>query len=251
MSKKIQFIAENKELLYILERPYPALNKLPDWLSNMPSYVGGKRGIDQFSDPNSTIKKCMPVFDAITAGYHIPLISDVWVERKGEEEISFKWSWEASPVIAPQNPDRYTTYPIPENYYKTAFKWLNPWIVKTPPGWSCLFIHPIHGDPLPFQCLTAIVDTDKHPAPINIPFIFRKDFEGLIQKDTPLVQVIPFKREDFKSEFSYDRGYFKRQWQKAHSVFFDRYKKFFRSHKKYEQGDIKKCPFAFLHEKNK
>lgn len=249
--KKIQFIAENKDLLYLLDRPFPAIKKLPDWISNTQSYIGGKRGVDANSDPNSTIKKCMPVFDAMTAGYYIPLISDVWVENNGDQDISFKWSWETSPIVVVQKPEGYSTYPFTEEYHSVIFKWFNPWIVKTPPGWSCLFTHPMHYDNLPFQCLPAIVDTDKHPTFVHLPFLLRKDFSGLIEKDVPLIQVIPFKRQDFVSEFSYDRGFFNRQWQKAHSVFFDRYKRFFRSPKKYEQGDVKKCPFAFLHKETK
>ena len=247
--KKIQFIAQNNELLHLLEKPYPAIKKLPDWISNTPSYVGGKKGIDNNGDPHTTIKKCMPVFDCLTAGYHMPLISDVWVENQGEQNIKFKWSWDVTPVVAVQQPERYTTYPIPDAYHGTVFKWLSPWIIKTPPGWSCLITHPMHYDDLPFFCLPAIVDTDKHPEYIHFPFFLKKDFGGLIEKDTPIVQIIPFKRQDFISEFSHDDGYFKRQWQKAHAVFFDRYKRFFRSPKKYEQGEVKKtskCPFAKL-----
>ena len=248
MSKsKIQFIADTKEMLEVLERPYPAIQKLPDWISNIPSYVGGHKGVDEYSDPTSTIKKCMPVFDSITAGYHIPLHSDVWVENKGAEDINIKWSWDTITVVDLQKQEQIQTYPIPDGYYPTVFKWINPWIVKTPPGWSCLFTHPLHSDDLPYKCLPAIVDTDKHPTFVHFPFFLKKSFEGLIQKGTPLIQVIPFKRSDFKSEFSYDTGFFKAQWQKAHTVFFDRYKRFFRSPKKYEQGSIKKCPFAFLH----
>jgi hypothetical protein len=249
--KKIEFIAENAELLDMLPRPYPASKKLPEWLSNTPSYIGGKKGVDDYSDPSSTIKKCMPVFDSITSGYHMPLISDVWVENLGNQQINFKWAWEVTPVVAFQRPEGYSTYPISDEYHKSIFKWISPWIVKTPPGWSCLFMHPMHHDHLPFYSLPAVVDTDKHPSFINFPFLLKKNFAGLIERDTPMIQIIPFKREDFISEFSHDNGFFKRQWNKAHSVFFDRYKRFFRSQKKYEQGGEKKCPFAFLHNKNK
>jgi hypothetical protein len=138
-------------------------------------------------------------------------------------------------------------HPIPKGFYPKSYKFINPRIVKNPPGWSCLFTHPLHYDDLPYKCIPAIVDTDKHPIPVNFLFFLNKTFSGLIQKGTPMIQVIPFKRQDFKSEFSFDNGFFKKQWEKAHQVFFDRYRRFFRSPKKYEQGDIKKCPFAFLH----
>jgi len=252
MKSKIQFIADTKEMLEVLPRPYPALDKLPDWLCEMPSYYGGEgKGVDEHGDPKTTIKKCMPVFDSMTAGYHIPLHSDVWIDNKGPDDIKIKWAWDTIDVVSMHNRIQYETYPVPDGYYPIGFKWINPWIVKTPPGWSSLFIHPIHYDDLPFKCLTGIVDTDKYPNYVNFIFFMKKNFSGLIPKETPMIQVIPFKRSDFKSEFSYDNGYLKQQWRKAHTVFFDRYKRFFRSHKKYEQGDVKKCPFAFLHNKSK
>lgn len=248
--KRIKFIAENKELLGLIERPYPAIKKLPDWVSHMPSYVGGKKGVDKNADPNSTIKKCMPVFDSMSTGYYIPLICDVWIENQGENKISLKWAWDTLPLISAQNQEAHKTYPIPEEYQPTIFKFTNPWIVKTPPGWSCLFTHPLNYDDLPFKCLPAIVSTDKFPAPVHLPFLVKKSFSGLVPKDTPLIQIIPFKREDFVSEYSYDKDKkLATLWKKAESIFFDRYKKFFRETSKFHEGEIKppsKCPFANL-----
>lgn len=249
---KVEFISDTKEMLEVLERPYPAIQKLPDWFSNMPSYLGGRKSVDTFNDPTSTIKKCMPVFDAMTTGYHIPLTSDVWIENGGEKNINIRWSWDDIQIVDLQKQEQAQNYPVPIGYYPTVFKWINPWIVKTPPGWSSLFIHPMHYDDLPFKCFPAIVDTDKYPTPVHFPFFLKKDACDLIPKGTPIIQVIPFKRQDVISSFSYDYGFFKQQWVKAHSVFFDRYGKFFRSPKKYEQGVVKsKCPFAFLTKKNK
>ena len=238
-------------MLEILEKPYPAIQKLPTWFSNMPSYIDGRKSVDTYNDPNSTIKRCMPFVDAMTAGYHIPLHTDVWVENGGENNINIRWSWDDIQVVDIQKQEQLQKYPVPNGYYPTVFKWINPWIVKTPPGWSCLFTHPMHYDDLPFKCLTAIVDTDKYPSPVNFPFFIQKSFSELIQKGTPIIQVIPFKREHISSRFSYDYGFFKQQWKKAHTVFFDRYSKFFRSNKKYEQGSNKKCPFAFLTKSHK
>lgn len=249
MKNKIQFFAETKEMLEVLDKPFPAIQKIPDWVAKTPSYVGGKPTIDNFSDPNSTAKKCMPLFDAMTAGYFIPLHTDLWIEGNGTPNLDMKWSWNTIQLVEAHSSDRYEFYPIPEGYNKLAFKWINPWIIKTPPGWSCLFTHPMHYDDLPFRSMSAIVDTDKHPQFINLPFILKDNFNGLIPKGVPLIQVIPFKRGDFISEFSYDKdGYFKNLWTKAHTVFFDRYKKFFRSPKKYLQGEVvqPKCPFSFL-----
>ena len=246
MKSKIEFIAETKEMLEILEKPYPAIQTTPSWFNEMPTYTTGKKDVDNFGDPLETVKKCMPFFDAMTAGYYIPLYTDVWVENQGIDKINIKWAWNTIEVVAAHDPRQFEKYPLPAGFLPMGFKWINPWIVKTPPGWSTLFIQPTHYDELPFHCLTGIVDTDKHPTPVNFIFVLKSSFSGLIQKGTPLIQAIPFKRQDFISEFSYDRGgKLATVWKKAKTVYFDRYKKYFRSPKKYEQGQIKKCPFNF------
>jgi hypothetical protein len=243
----IKFIAATKEFLEIAPKPEPSSRNTPTWFKNTPSYIDDKKGIDSYSDPNSTIKKCMPVVDAMTSGYHILLPCDVWVYNEGQDKIKFQWAWEDLEIVSGTRKEQHTLYPTPDGFYFTSFKWINHWITKTPKGWSCLFTHPLHYDDLPFKCLTSMVDTDKYPSPVHFPFFLRKDFSGMIPKGTPIMQVIPFKREHFKSQFSYDRGQFKRIWDKAHTEFFDRYLKNFRTPKNFEQGEIAKCPFAFMH----
>jgi hypothetical protein len=242
---KITFLADSKHMLNLLERPIPAIKKLPNWIQNTPSYINNTKGVDHFNDPDSTVKKCMPVMDSMTAGYYILTHSDIWVENKGPENFMIRWAWDTIKVIEVHKKEQLQLYPTPEGYCKTPFKFLNPWIIKTKKQWSSFLTHPLHYDDLPFRCVPAIVDTDKHPIPINFIFFIKNGFSGLIPKGTPIMQVIPFKRENCKSEFSYDKGKLKLEWEKAYSVFFDRYKRFFRSPKKYEQGDIRKCPFHF------
>jgi hypothetical protein len=245
----VKFIASSEDILEIAEKPYPAIQNLPSWFINTDRYSTGEPGIDKHGDPTSTIKKCMPVVDLLGAGYHIPLPSDVWLDNQGEFDMRFRWAIENYQLIVGQEPEQYGNYPTPPGFYIPIYKWANPWIVKTPPGWSSLFLHPSHHGDLPFQCIPAIVDTDKHPTSVNLPFYVRKGFDGLIPKGTPMIQVIPFKRENFKSEFTFDRdNKFKKIWDKAHTVFFERYQKFFWTPKKYEQGKVVKkgkCPFGF------
>lgn len=243
---KINFISRHKNIFDILEKPYPAVKNTPVWFKNMPSYVENQKGVDDYSDPNSTIKKCLPVLDCMTSGYYIPLICDVWVENN-DENLNFKWSLDDIQLVSAQNKDRYNLYPIPDGYMSIAFKWLNPWIINTPKNYSCLFTHPMHYDDLPFRCLPAIVDTDKHPTEINFIFLLKKGFTGLIPKGTPIIQIIPFKRHNFKASFSTKHEKFDLIWTKAKTVFFDRYKLFFRSPKKFDvESEIKKCPFSNL-----
>lgn len=240
----VEFIARNKEILEVLPKPYPSSNNLPEWYKNTPLYINDKKNIYDNGDPNTTIKNCMPFFDGMTAGYHIPLPSDVWVDNQ-EGELKFKWAIDDVDIIHTHIPEQYSLYPVPEGYMLHIFKWINPWIIKTPKNYSCLFTHPIHYDDLPFKSLSAIVDTDKHPTNINFAFFLKKDFDGLIEKGTPMIQVIPFKREKYNSIYHSNHEKLDIIWKKAKTYFFNRYKRFFRSPKTYTSNqDLKtKCPF--------
>jgi hypothetical protein len=245
-SCKINFVTRHKNIFDILEKPHQAIRKTPEWFKSMPSYIGDNKSVDNNNDQNSTIKKCMPVFDSMTAGYYIPLICDVWVENK-DNDLNVRWSYDDIKLVSWQETDRYNLYPIPDGYMSLMFKWISPWIINTPKNYSCLFTHPMHYDDLPFRCLPGIVDTDKHPTEISFLFMLKEGFTGLIPKGTPIIQVIPFKRETFKANFNTKHEKFDLIWNKARMLFFNRYKTLFRSPKKYEiDKNISKCPFSFL-----
>ena len=61
-------------------------------------------------------------------------------------------------------------------------------------------MHPSQRHDLPFFTLTAIVDTDKFPNKLHLPFFIKEGFEGIIEAGTPIAQIIPIKRDVWKSE---------------------------------------------------
>jgi len=63
-----------------------------------------------------------------------------------------------------------------------------------------LLMHPSQRHDLPFFTLTAIVDTDKFPNKLHLPFFIKEGFEGIIEAGTPIAQIIPIKRDVWKSE---------------------------------------------------
>jgi hypothetical protein len=124
--------------------PVPAKKVIPDWYKDMNSYLRGKKEI--FTDAaegvtSSTIKKCMPVFDALTAGYIIPLPCDIYVYQENGAP-AYKWPDQTyigkHPISQVGSHPSSTGFPTP--------KFINTWIVKTPPGYSCMFIPPKHHD---------------------------------------------------------------------------------------------------------
>jgi hypothetical protein len=75
-------------------------------------------------------------------------------------------------------------------------KFHNFWTIVTPPGWSCLFVDPLNRPNGLFEIVAGIVDTDRYTAPVHFPF-FATGPDGLhaIEKGSPMVQVIPFRRD--------------------------------------------------------
>jgi len=212
-----------------LEQPQPASKFIPDWYKNMESYIGGKKPIA--TGTPATIKRCMPVFDAINAGYIITSPADVYVRIKDGEQY---FEWASFNLIgfhpinqAPEHPARN------EHAYP---KWINYWSVRTPKGYSTMFIQPMHRESV-FTILPGVVDTDEYYAPVNFPMVINDPkFEGLIPSGTPIAQVIPFKRESWSMQFGEDK---ERKEQanltnKLNTKFFDRYKFMFRQNKEYK-----------------
>ena len=71
-----------------------------------------------------------------------------------------------------------------------------PWRIKTPPGWSCLFVPPLNREEKNIELISGIVDTDIFHEYVNFPgFIIPNDIEYLkLELGYPLIQVIPFRR---------------------------------------------------------
>lgn len=197
----------------------------------MPSYRdGGKKGLTDRVVTNATIKKCMPVFDAITSGYIITLPADVFVAVENGVQV-FTWA----------NYDLVQFHPIdqasshPESNGLEFPKWINYWAITTPKGYSTLFVQPFHRESV-FNIFPGVVDTDVFNHPINFPFVMKdKNWEGIIPQGTPIAQVIPFKRDAWVMQ----EGTFQ-DVEKSHTHlrilqnrFFDRYKNLFRQPKEY------------------
>lgn len=175
--------------------PTPASKNIPQWYKDTESFINSKNFKAINGDPNSTIKKCIPVFDSLTSGYIIPTYIDLYVSKSEEGYSYYNW------------PDRepISFHPIPQAPLHPGQngmpypKWINPWAIKTDPGYSALFIPPMHNPNGIFTVLPGVVDTDSYINPVNFPFTLDDpDFEGMIPAGTPMVQVIPFKRDTFK-----------------------------------------------------
>ena len=178
----------------------PAKQYVPKWYKQAESFIGGSPKIDGIAQPNSTVKNCMPILDSFNTGYIIELWTDVQVSQTQDGATI---TWLAHPDPIRQRDGAVTsTYPTPAGHEGSAhFVWINPWYMKLPKGYSAIITHPLNRYDLPFITATGIVDLDSGIGPdSNIPFFLNKDFEGIIPHGTPIMQIIPFKRESWKSE---------------------------------------------------
>lgn len=222
--------------------PIPAASVVPEWYKQLESYVGNEKKPAGNGSVTSTIKRCMPVFDSITSGYIIPTYVDVYVSQKEQPDSNknlVKAPWYEWPSLNPLqfHPiDQAPTHPNRNGHQVAYPKWINPWAIKTPPGYSVLFVAPFHHK-ADFTILPGVVDTDTYTAAVNFPFVLNNiKFEGLIPAGTPMVQVIPFKRESWKMSIG-EQEELEEQAKVVASLrtkFFDSYKSQYRQPKEYK-----------------
>lgn len=178
-----------KEDWDIIPKPFPSRKHMPRWYKELePKIFKGFKG--------STVKRCPPFLDAMTAGWIIPLVADVeFISNEDASGINYKWNFYRTMVEnhQPEQIKNHPSLPCP------PMKFLNYWQIKVPKGWSVLFTEPFNRPDDRFTCVTGIVECDLYNDFINFPFFFKKkNFTGIIPAGTPLVQVIPIKRDNFE-----------------------------------------------------
>lgn len=178
---------------------------IPEWHRQLPKYTHNDKNFVYRDYSNLTAKSCLPITDMFTCGYVITLPCDIYTSKNSDGERYFKWAFrnydKSDPVTQrpKNNKKEIAGWNDMEGYEDLEFNWWPYWSVKTPSGYSCFFIHPVNRTDLPFYTLGGIMDTDGWGEAGNHPFLIKKDWEGIIKAGTPIIQVIPFKRENWKS----------------------------------------------------
>lgn len=210
LSNNIKFIAqdaivEDKDL-----HPIPCKLNIPDWFKKLEHKI-----------TNKTIKGCMPFLDSLTSGYILKMPIDFYINHNSIESGERVTKYETPMNSISQDfmetininfhgsQEIHSTNQVGEkcpfsqkNKNLPFYKILNPWVIKTPPGYSCLFLPPMNNQDNRFSIISGIVDTDTFDAEINFPIIINGDkypiLETTVKRGTPYVQVIPFKRDSWK-----------------------------------------------------
>ena len=224
-------------------KPEPAIKSMPKWYKDMPRFWQEHENSDVPSRDYGTIRDCPAVNDAVSFGYMLYLPADIFIDATGKsvkfdtgifgqgsriEDAGFE-------LITHHYPEATSGYRSMFDFHEQTMKWQTYWGVKTDEGYSTMFIHPMHRNDLPFYSVTAIVDTDKFTTRNPYAFFIKKGFKGVIHRGTPMLQVIPFKREEeWSMEITEPDGReYQISQQKIMSVFTQPYKKLFWQRKKF------------------
>ena len=215
--------------------PKPATKEVPKWYKDTEEYVGGIRNVSFEAEIPHTIKKCIPVFDAITAGYIFYTQVDVSVtDSEGEEKIPY-YIWPSQQPLGFHPLTQGPLHPLQKN--APYPKWNNSYAMTTPPGYSTLFVPPMHNPNNIFTILEGFVDTDTYKSPVNFPFVLNDiNWRGIIPAGTPIAQAIPIKRDSWKHRIGSDeeRMEQERVVRKLRTLFFNSYKRQFWHRKEYK-----------------
>lgn len=178
--------------------PKPSRNQIPDWYKKSSLYDNGSNDILKQSGFNNTFKRCVPFLDALLTGYTAELWCDVLVKKNSTGSVlEFRTD---RPPIEERPLSGSLELPVPAGHNVNRYAWKVPYFIETPKGYSCLITQPFNRFDLPFTTLSGVVDTDQTMYAGNLPFFLKTDFQGVIEKGTPIFQVFPFKREDWDSE---------------------------------------------------
>jgi hypothetical protein len=175
--------------------PSPSKRLLPDWFKNAESEFHSSDGTS-----GAGLKKCMPYTDAMLSGYMLTFPVDVQVGTGIDGSKTFTWDTNEFPhkFIGIRPNELGETMPRPTGFAQQHNVFSGWWGFKAPRGWSILLTHPFNRVELPFHTVSAIIDSDEFAGSGNIPFFIRQDFNGIIEKGTPIAQLIPIKRAAWK-----------------------------------------------------
>lgn len=238
--------------------PAPAARFMPEWFKKQRSYYGEESKthvwIKDTVKPSytPTVKRCIPFRDMLTSGYIIPFPYDIGVkciidENTGEPVVGIHTAHQSYGGAAPigfHSRSQISNHPYWEEKWAPdkAYKFVNPWIISTPPGVSCMILHPQHHDITKWEILSAVVDTDCYQSNILFPALFKvkPGDEFIIEGGTPMAQIIPFKRDKWNHQVSHHLSleesteFAKADGKVSGTLGVNRYKKWFWKRKVYK-----------------
>tara|TARA_R100000231_G_scaffold33057_1_gene28902 strand:+ start:2025 stop:2777 length:753 start_codon:yes stop_codon:yes gene_type:complete len=182
---------------------------LPHWFKDIEDALPQKKDLD--GPPNKfgkkkniakkwhqgTVKRCPAIVDLITEGYIIPMWCDFLIQR---DKKIMEWDNKDFPYgIDFHGKSQIYNWPLKKTDFPEGVKFVNPWRIYTPKGYSVIFMTPTYQFEKRFTVLPGIVETDSYHH-VNFPTIWHTTKDTVINRGTPFIHVIPFKREEWDLE---------------------------------------------------
>lgn len=183
-------------------RPNTAVKNIPAWYRDADRYAmmpNGDYWIGPDNDKVVTWKACPALYDIFGTGYVYKTPCDIEFFIDSSNRISVKvLDDQYLDFVHPR--EKMPQFVSPLGYHENHFAWWADWAVELPPGYSAIYSQPYNRFDLPFMTTSGIIDNDKVSLPGTMPFFISKEWTGILPAGTPYAQIIPFKRENWKSE---------------------------------------------------
>jgi hypothetical protein len=186
--------------------PVPSASIMPSWYKKLPRFINNSQ-IPIYAHGKPDLKMCAPFRDVMTHGYLLVTPADIEVTRMADGTPEMYWNKTYPIQIIDSRGDTKAQenqghgMEVPPGCDSIMFAWTAMWGMETPKGYSVLVTQPFNRYELPFVLTSGIMNSNTILDGGAYPFFLRKDFTGIIPKGTPFAQVIPIKRNNWKSKF--------------------------------------------------
>tara|TARA_B100000035_G_scaffold302422_1_gene300026 strand:+ start:296 stop:1108 length:813 start_codon:yes stop_codon:yes gene_type:complete len=229
MKENIKFIAASG-FSGLVPEPIPTYKQFPEWYSKLETTRGkfNRSNINPnlvFSEKGGrNASGCPGITDFLKQGYLIPAWCDILIRKTPKGKFVVQQVYDSHLPITLQQQE-YKTHDksqfqtMPDRDLPNGGEWLKlfaPWIIKTSPGISIMMTNPIWHRDTRFTTATGIFHSDASPFLMNWMFEWNVDIPNkftepekidedlqIIKTGTPLIQIIPFKRQNYKSSIEY------------------------------------------------
>ena len=201
--KIIEFISNRYWLKENSEsRPQSMTKLIPDWYRQADRFAktpNGEYWIGPDTGKVPTWKACPALLDIMTTGYSLITPCDIEFFINDSGNIAAKIDDPLYQDFVTRR-DPMPQFEHPHGYYEHHFAWFPEWATKVPDGYSVIYSSPFNRYDLPFITVSGMIDNDKVNLPGSMPFFIKEGWTGVIPAGTPYAQMIPFLRENWKSE---------------------------------------------------
>jgi len=167
-----------------------------------------------FKTTTQTIKYCPGIVDFTNYGYIVPAWQDFqfWVNDNGNIEWHVPANMSNTNNILVHRREQVDTCSILDNSANCILKLVSPWLINTPKGTSLIFCKPFYHYSNEFDVCPGVLDSDINRNPnkaINPMIRFNVRNKVIhIKAGQPLIQLIPFKRTNWKLKYlKFDKNF--------------------------------------------